>query len=131
MSLALGETCFKKYVDLIHELTGITISSNRISMVEGRLRKRVTSLGIESYEEYLNVLKRDQTEQTCFIDFSKDLGMLIILWEYNLNCSSLFQKYSFTVIQFPVSFSKALLISLINSLRFSGFPLISHSSSLS
>ncbi len=68
MSLALGETCFKKYVDIIHELTGITISSNRISMVEGRLRKRVTSLGIESYEEYLNVLKRDQTEQTCFID---------------------------------------------------------------
>lgn len=68
MSLALGETCFKKYVDFIHELTGITISSSRISMVEGRLRKRVTALGIQDYEDYLNVLKRDRTEQACFID---------------------------------------------------------------
>ncbi|MDX9730689.1 MAG: protein-glutamate O-methyltransferase CheR [Bdellovibrionales bacterium] len=69
MQIVLSESCFDKFATLIHDLTGITIGRNRISMVEGRLRKRVTTLGIKSYEEYLQLVRSDKTEQGLFVDF--------------------------------------------------------------
>jgi len=64
----LSETCFNEFSRLIHKLTGITLSSNRTSMLEGRLRKRLTVLGLHSWEEYLEFVQRDKTEEVQFVD---------------------------------------------------------------
>lgn len=68
MELVLSEKCFQEFLELIHELTGITIAKNRTSMIEGRLRKRITTLKLQSYESYLNLVKESRAEQGPFID---------------------------------------------------------------
>ncbi len=68
MEVVLSEKCFGEYLNLIHELTGITIAKNRTSMIEGRLRKRVSTLKLSSYEDYLRLVKQDRSEQISFID---------------------------------------------------------------
>ena len=68
MDVVLNEKCFQAFLKLIYDLTGITIAQNRTSMVEGRLRKRVSALGLSSYEAYLQLVKEDRTEQVSFID---------------------------------------------------------------
>lgn len=66
--MVLSEKCLNDFIKLIHELTGITIASNRNSMVEGRLRKRLTTLGLTSYESYLKLVREDRSEQVNFVD---------------------------------------------------------------
>ena len=66
--MTFTEKCFLECLALIHELTGITVATNRVSMVEGRLRKRVLLLKLESYEDYLKLVKQDKKEQVFFID---------------------------------------------------------------
>lgn len=68
MEVVLNEKCFQAFLKLIYDLTGITIAQNRTSMVEGRLRKRVSSLGLSNYETYLQLVKEDRNEQVFFID---------------------------------------------------------------
>lgn len=64
----LDDVCFTKFLDLIHKLTGITIGKNRKSMVQGRLRKRILALSLNSYDEYLNYVLTHDEEKTPFID---------------------------------------------------------------
>ncbi len=59
---------FVELLKLIHALTGITIATNRKSMVVGRLRKRVSILNLSTYEDYLARVKRDPDEKIVFID---------------------------------------------------------------
>lgn len=68
MDVVLNEACFGDCLELIHKLTGITIATNRNSMVEGRLRRRVRALNLSSYEEYLKLVREDRGEQARFID---------------------------------------------------------------
>lgn len=68
MSVVLNDKCLNDFIKLIHELTGITIASNRNSMVEGRLKKRLSTLGLSSYENYLKLVREDTAEQVNFID---------------------------------------------------------------
>lgn len=68
MDVVLAEKCFNDFVGLIHELTGITIGANRTSMIEGRLRKRLVALQLKSYEDYLQLVRRDRSEQVEFIN---------------------------------------------------------------
>lgn len=64
----LEDTAFEASLKLIYELTGITVSKNRKSMVQGRLRKRILELGLGSYEEYLDRVGADVAERPTFID---------------------------------------------------------------
>lgn len=68
MDLVLTADCFANFVKLIHKLTGISVAANRTSMVEGRLKKRVASLNLRSYDEYLSLVQKDVAEQVYFID---------------------------------------------------------------
>lgn len=68
MEVILSKKCFLDFLELIHELTGITIANNRTSMVEGRLRKRVMGLKLASYEDYFELVKKDKLEQVKFVD---------------------------------------------------------------
>lgn len=60
--------CFKSFIKVIYEYTGISISENRKVMVQGRLRKRVTQLKLKSYQAYLEYLKTQPSEKPNFID---------------------------------------------------------------
>ncbi len=64
----LSDKCFLEYIYTIYSLTGITIGLNRKAMVQGRLRKRIKTVGLSSYDEYLNFLKKTPTEVPVFID---------------------------------------------------------------
>ncbi|MBK7889571.1 MAG: hypothetical protein IPJ84_01600 [Bdellovibrionales bacterium] len=64
----LSEGCFKKALQLIHSLTGISISESRKSMVQGRLRKRAFELKMESYDQYLAFVEQNNDEKIRFID---------------------------------------------------------------
>ena len=64
----LSDECFEKSLQLIHQLTGITIATNRKTMVQGRLRKRVSTLHLKSYDEYLELVKSSQDEKIIFVD---------------------------------------------------------------
>ena len=64
----LSENCFKKALQLIHSLTGISIAESRKSMVQGRLRKRAAELKMESYDQYLAFVEQNNDEKVKFID---------------------------------------------------------------
>lgn len=64
----LDDACFEKFVVLIYKTTGITISKNRKSLVQGRLRKRVLALTLKSYEDYHDYVLKNDTEKKMFID---------------------------------------------------------------
>lgn len=68
MDMVLGEKCFTDYIKFIHELTGITIGKNRNSLVESRLRKRIVTLNLNSYESDFKRVKEDKAEQVKFVD---------------------------------------------------------------
>ncbi len=64
----LSEECFLDSLKMIYLLTGITISINKKSMVKGRLHKRAKEIKMTSYEEYLQLVKKDLKEKAVFID---------------------------------------------------------------
>lgn len=64
----LNDKCFSELLKLIHELTGITISQSRKSMVQGRLRKRVGKLSLPNYDAYLEFVRKNPREHPTFID---------------------------------------------------------------
>ncbi len=64
---ALSEPCFQQFLTLIHHLTGMTVAANRKVMVEGRVRKRATQLGLPHFEAYLECCKNDPSETLTFI----------------------------------------------------------------
>lgn len=64
----LNDACFLNFLKLTHQLTGITIAPNRHSMLQGRLRKRVVSLSLNSYEEYYQYVINTPSEKTVFVD---------------------------------------------------------------
>jgi chemotaxis protein methyltransferase CheR len=66
MQIQLSEKCFAEIIKFVHELTGISIAKNRISMVEGRLRKRIAALNLQSYDDYLDLVRKDAPEQIQF-----------------------------------------------------------------
>ncbi|WP_263409013.1 CheR family methyltransferase [Terriglobus tenax] len=53
---------------LLKELTGITIPPQKIAMVAGRLRKRLTELGHPDCAEYISMIRRNSEEQQNFIN---------------------------------------------------------------
>jgi chemotaxis protein methyltransferase CheR len=89
MYVVLGEKCFSDFIKLIHDLTGITIANNRTSMIEGRLRKRVTALNLGSYEDYLLLVLENKKEQAHFIDLVTTNETYFFrtprIWEYIQN----------------------------------------------
>ncbi len=47
---------FKKFARLIHEMAGITLNENKITLLSNRLRKRLRSLGFEDFDRYYTFL---------------------------------------------------------------------------
>lgn len=64
----LTQHYFNEFLKLTHQLTGVTISNNRISMLEGRIKKRMRALNISTFEEYYGIVVKDHEEEKCFIN---------------------------------------------------------------
>lgn len=58
---------FNAFRDFIKQRVGISLSDQKASMVRGRLAKRLNALGLDSFEEYLHVLKTTDEEFLNFI----------------------------------------------------------------
>lgn len=66
--LSLSDACFENAVELIHSLTGISISPGRRTMVLGRMRRRASELGFTDYDSYLDLVRKDPGEKRLFVD---------------------------------------------------------------
>lgn len=58
----------QKTIEFIYKLTGIHIETNRQSMVEGRVQKRMRQLKIFDYLTYLKCVEENEKEKLLFID---------------------------------------------------------------
>lgn len=67
-SLILSDETLRRFLGLIHDVTGITVAASRKSMVEGRLRRRLRELNLESYERYYELVRAGGEELLPFID---------------------------------------------------------------
>lgn len=68
---ALSESAFGLLADYIHETSGIKITLAKKGMLEGRLRRRVRQLGLETLEKYCRFLFDEggiEDESTALID---------------------------------------------------------------
>jgi chemotaxis protein methyltransferase CheR len=54
---ALSGATFKALRDLLYDHSGIALASHKVSMVQSRLAKRLRLLGLQTYEEYLEVVR--------------------------------------------------------------------------
>jgi chemotaxis protein methyltransferase CheR len=57
-----------KVISKVHLLTGITISEQKKTMLQSRLKKRMKKLSIDSYEDYLAFVNKDKSEVEHFIN---------------------------------------------------------------
>lgn len=64
----IDDACFREYLNTIHDLTGITISQHRKTMLFARIHKRLQQLTINSFEDYLSLIRKNKEEQATFID---------------------------------------------------------------
>lgn len=56
-NLQLTANEFKRMQELVYRHAGIAIGDEKVAMLSNRLRKRLRSLGMESFAEYYNLLK--------------------------------------------------------------------------
>lgn len=64
----LNENSLRKALELVYKYTGISMSVNKRSLLQGRLRSRIKTLGFHSYDQYLEYLDTNKTEVQSFID---------------------------------------------------------------
>lgn len=64
----VDEACFSGFVNIVHELTGITIRPEKRSMLLGRIRRRVNDLDLPDYKAYLEYLRTNKSEHEVFIN---------------------------------------------------------------
>ena len=58
----LDKKTFKKFVALIYEKCGISLSDQKEALVQARLGKRMRKLGIGTFREYYDYVSKDKTE---------------------------------------------------------------------
>lgn len=59
--LILSDGTFKELRDEIYNLCGIYYTESKKYLLEGRIAKRITSLGLRTFDDYLNLLKSPQS----------------------------------------------------------------------
>lgn len=64
----LGHASLEKILVLVHDLTGISMGTNKKTLLQGRLRPRVRKLGLASYDHYLAYLSAHKEEVQVFIN---------------------------------------------------------------
>ena len=65
---ALSEKEFKGFRQMIFDLAGIHMSDAKKPLISGRLAKRLGQHGLDSYSDYLALIKKDQAERQMAVD---------------------------------------------------------------
>lgn len=68
MSVLLNDSTFRQIRDFIYERSGIYIADTKRYLIENRLSKRIADRGLNRFEDYLELLKRDTSELTRLFD---------------------------------------------------------------
>ncbi len=68
ISEEMSQEVLLKVIDKVHSLTGITISEQKKTMLQSRLRKRMKHLSLATFEEYMSWLDKDKNEIQEFIN---------------------------------------------------------------
>lgn len=64
----MSQTILLKVIEKVHTLTGITISEQKKTMLQSRLKKRMKHLSITTFEDYVGWLEKDKNEVQEFIN---------------------------------------------------------------
>jgi len=64
----MSQTILLKVIEKVHKLTGITISEQKKTMLQSRLKKRMKHLSLATFEEYMSCLEKDKNEVQEFIN---------------------------------------------------------------
>ena len=67
-NIQMNDSLFAAFAELAHTLCGITIKSQRQTMLEGRLKRRLRALDLPGFKEYLDYIKLNRTEHQYFIN---------------------------------------------------------------
>jgi len=59
---------FERVVQLINDFSGISLSDRKTDMVYSRLARRLRKVGLTDFDEYLNFVVSDKSEQEVFIN---------------------------------------------------------------
>jgi chemotaxis protein methyltransferase CheR len=67
---AMDERVFDRFREIVYEQAGIALGPQKEALVQARVGKRMRSLAITSFDDYLDVLEGDETggELTLFLD---------------------------------------------------------------
>jgi len=70
MATQIQTETFDRFRDIVYEQAGISLGPHKEALVQARVGKRLRSLGLRSYDDYLDLLEADETggELTLFID---------------------------------------------------------------
>lgn len=68
-SATLNDRDFRRLVDLIHELTGVTIEPTKRSMIASRIRRRLRAVGLDAVSDYLDLLAESDPSGDTVLDF--------------------------------------------------------------
>jgi chemotaxis protein methyltransferase CheR len=60
VTITLNDRQFKKICDLIYSITGIRLSDGKEELVKSRLAKRLRTLGLRNYDDYLELIEQDK-----------------------------------------------------------------------
>src|SRR4051812_20333307 len=64
----MSETLLKKYLSMVHELAGITMSPKKRELLQGRVRPRMKALEISTFSDYFTYLESNKSEIQNFIN---------------------------------------------------------------
>jgi len=59
---------FEAIATMTRELSGISMNDTKMELVRSRLGKRLSALGLPSFRNYLDLVRRDQSERSSMID---------------------------------------------------------------
>ncbi len=65
---------FRRLSDFIYQYCGIKLPPGKVTMLEGRLRKRLRATGIRSLAAYCDYLFEQAASIASFVSFSPNLG---------------------------------------------------------
>ena len=60
--LTMTDTEFQKFKKIIYEQVGINLLPHKKIMLQGRIKKRLKKLEIESFSEYYDIIQKDSKE---------------------------------------------------------------------
>ena len=65
-SLTLSQDLFHEFRDIIYEKSGIFYAENKLYLLESRLGRRIRELGMSSFEEYVEHVKKQSSQSSEF-----------------------------------------------------------------